>query len=87
MSVNTFSDEDEMWAAYDAAERAICHAIDSGELGIVLLAGGDFATKTLKEVARRIADAVIHSSAADITEMGLGVRVERDGQRYPVSDS
>jgi hypothetical protein len=76
MSVNTFDDEDEMSAAYDAAERALWHAIDSGEL-LLQVNRGDVAHKTVRELSRRIADAVIHSSAEDITDMGLGVKVER----------
>ncbi len=77
MSVNTFGDEDEMSAAYDAAERSLWHAIDSGTLLLPGSNSGDVAHKTVRELSRRIADAVIHSSAEDITDMGLGVKVER----------
>ena len=80
MSVNSFNHEDEMTAAYDAAERALWHAIDSE---IVSLPGklvypreGEDPHKVVAALARRITDAVIHSSAADIVDMNLGVQVE-----------
>lgn len=77
MSVNSFDGEDEMWAAYDAAERALWHAIDSGTLRVPVKVSSEVAHKEVRELARRIADAVIHSSAEDIADMGLGVTVER----------
>ena len=76
MSVNSFNHEDEISAAYDAAERGLWHALDSGALQ---LPGGSRSEKSHEEVraiARRIAEAVIHSSAKDIVDMGLGVQVE-----------
>lgn len=90
MSVNSFDDEDEVSAAYDAAERALWHAIDSGSIQVTLgWVGSEVAHKEVAKLARRVADAVIHSSAADITEMGLGVTVERveriSGTAHPVS--
>lgn len=77
MSVNTFDCEDGMIAAYDAAERALWQAIDVAALLLPMGSWGEVAHKEIRELARKIADAVIHSSASDITEMGLGVRVER----------
>ena len=80
LSVNTFDDEDEMSAAYDAAERALWHAIDTGIL-LLQVSRGEVAHKEVRELARRIADAVIHSSAEDIADMNLGVTVERVTKR------
>lgn len=93
MSVNGFDCEEEMSAAYDAAERALWHALDEGLIELegtpkLYPPGSEVAHKTVAMLARRIADAVIHSSAADITDMGLGVTVERveriSGTAHPV---
>jgi hypothetical protein len=84
LSVNTFDDEDGMSAAYDAAERALWYAIDAGTLRIDrfgVTVDSETAHKEVRELARRIADAVIHSSAEDIAEMGLGVTIERVTRR------
>jgi hypothetical protein len=77
MSVNSFDDEDGMWAAYDAAERVLWHAIDAKTLQVPGKINSESTHKDVRDLARRIADAVIHSSAKDITEMNLGVAVER----------
>lgn len=77
MSVNSFDHEDAMSAAYDAAERALWHTLDSAALLLPSGSWGDKAHREVREIARRITDAVIHSSAEDIADLNLGVRVER----------
>lgn len=71
MSVNGFSNEDGVLAAYQAVERCLLHAVDVGEITV---------TKDAKErrivisrLAVRIAEAVMHSSEQDITELVPGI--------------
>lgn len=74
MTVNNFTQEDEVRAAYDAAERVLLHALDVNEIFIMQLPTEQ--RETIARLAVRVVDAVMHSSELDITEMGLGVRVE-----------
>jgi hypothetical protein len=67
MTVNGFSHEDEVRAAYDAAERCLYHSVDVGEITI-----NTFSTlqkETLEKLAVRIVDAVMHSSERDISDI------------------
>lgn len=79
MTVNSFDHEDEMSAAYDAAERALWHSIDNGAIRVDPWGsvGSEVAHKEVRALATRIADAVIHSSAEDIAEMNLGIHIEK----------
>jgi len=76
MSVNGFSHEDEVRAAYDAAERCLDHALDIGDIYIMAL--GEKQRETVARLAVRIVDAVMHSSERDISDLvpGLVKRVE-----------
>ena len=83
MTVNSFIDEDEMRAAYDAAERTLWHAIDCEE--IILRGQANWsrekAHKMVRILACRLTEAVIHSSVRDITELTAAVEVEHvEGQ-------
>jgi hypothetical protein len=66
MSVNGFSHEDEVRAAYDAAERVLYHALDTDIIRIDQVGS---TTETVARLAVRIVDAVMHSSEQDITEL------------------
>jgi hypothetical protein len=74
MSVNSFDDEDAIRAAYEAAERVLWHAIDVGEITSPIPQWEE----TVARLAVRIAEAVMHSSEADIADMVPGIvkRVE-----------
>lgn len=79
VTVNSFIHEDEMRAAYDAAERTLWHAIDSEE---IILRGQaswsrDVAHKMVRILACRLTEAVIHSSVRDITDMVPVVTIEK----------
>jgi len=75
MSVNAFDDEDGIRAAYEAAERVLWHAIDVGEITFNTFS---LRQETVARLAVRIAEAVMHSSEADIADMipGIVKRVE-----------
>jgi hypothetical protein len=81
MTVNDFSHEDLVRAAYDAAERCLLHALDTHEIFIMQL--GPEQRQTVARLAVRIVDAVMHSSEDDIVEMfpQLLQRVESAGVR------
>jgi hypothetical protein len=66
MTVNGFSHEDEVRAAYDAAERCLFHAADIGEIRINQEGS---TTETVARLAVRIVDAVMHSSEQDIGDL------------------
>jgi hypothetical protein len=79
VTVNSFIHEDDMKAAYDAAERTLWHSIDCEE---IILRGqaswsGDKAHKMVRILACRLAEAVIHSSVRDISEVIPKLDIER----------
>lgn len=76
MPVNGFAHEDEVKAAYDAAERCLYHALDKRDIFIIEV--GEKQRATVARLAVRIVDAVMHSSERDITDLvpGLVQRVE-----------
>ena len=85
MSVNDFSDEDRVRAAYDAAERVLGHALDMHEIFIMELPGEQ--RQTLARLAVRIVDAVMHSSERDIVDMFPSLVRRVDGQSDSVPES
>jgi hypothetical protein len=85
MSEEGFLHEDQILAAYDAAERVLWHAIDSKE--IMLLLGRERHRETVRTLAIRISEAVIHSSATDIADIpGVQVQYGFDGVNDGVHD-
>lgn len=83
VTINSFIHEDEMRAAYDAAERTLWHAIDCEEIALPKeVAWSGAASHTVVRIlACRLTEAVIHSSVRDITEVAPSVEVESVDQR------
>jgi hypothetical protein len=72
MSVNGFDNEESVAAAYDAAEWWLHRAVDSRWISIVEekeSGSGVGSGGLLRMLAVRIAEAVMHSSEADIADL------------------
>lgn len=67
MTVNDFSNEDAVRAAYDAAEWWLNHAVDTKV--IYTISTPSERRMKLAELAVRIVNAVMHSSEEDIAQM------------------
>ena len=86
MTVNTFSDEDSVRAAYEAAEWCLHHAVERRVIFTMELPSEQ--RKTLARLAVMIADAVMHSSEEDIADLIPGIiqRSDSDGESGSLSE-